>query len=107
MKKAFTEEMYQTAVRKLREDGYIKRTYLLKLFGVREVDRVHSFFESHDNPLYEELIEEDVHVKGRKSYKRRIKIYKPFTDLVAKWRKENCRNGLYTNTPYQHMGLNV
>jgi len=101
---------YEKALKIIEEQGYIRPRQLANTFESYSTTPPLSFFETMENPLYDETIEQVVTV--RKHYKevqivKKVKVFKLWNELKAKWKEENRTNGMNKNGCIGHVGRNV
>jgi len=93
-------EYYKKALVILKDQGFITKRKLLKIFETTKITSIEDYFEKEGNGLYD--IQVPITAKEKKkihNYKKEtMTIYKQRNELFSKWREENRQNGKYNNS---------
>ena len=83
---------YEKAMRLIEKSGFISYDELMKMFKVTHIEHVQAYFESRDNPIYDEdmYIDFKVNIYNKIGFTaRKAKVYKLLNVVFDEWREEN------------------
>ena len=90
-------EYYKEAMEIIEANGYITLSKLVSIFKANHVANALSYFETMDNPLYDDKIEATPEQKKKsRDNKKQSNIFRPCSQMVDMWKEESKQNIIKT-----------